>query len=64
MGCSVLWDVVGLSYLSNVHVLFFYPYNIDPREAVPEVSKSKGYITQKKHVPIKWFVTTASQSRI
>ncbi len=35
-----------------------------PHEAVPEVSKGKVHITQNKHVPIEWFVTTASQSRI
>ena len=39
-------------------------YNIEPHEAVPEVSRSKVHITQNKHVPIEWFVTTASQSRI
>ena len=38
--------------------------NIEPHEAVPEVSRSKVHITQNKHVPIEWFVTTASQSRI
>ena len=38
--------------------------NIEPHEAVPEVSKGKVHITQNKHVPIEWFVTTASQSRI
>ena len=31
---------------------------------MPEVSKGKVHITQNKHVPIEWFVTTASQSRI
>ena len=41
-------------------------YNIpaEPHEAVPEVSKGKVHITQNKHVPIEWVVTTASQSRI
>ena len=39
-------------------------YNIEPHEVVPEVSKGKVHITQNKHVPIEWFVTTASQSRI
>ena len=38
--------------------------SIEPHEAVPEVSKGKVHITQNKHVPIEWFVTTASQSRI
>ena len=37
---------------------------VEPHEAVPEVSKGKVHITQNKHVPIEWFVTTASQSRI
>ena len=37
---------------------------MEPHEAVPEVSRSKVHITQNKHVPIEWFVTTASQSRI
>ena len=37
---------------------------VEPHEAVPEVSKGKVHITQTKHVPIEWFVTTASQSRI
>ena len=36
---------------------------VEPHEAVPEVSKGKVHITQNKHVPIEWFVTTASQSR-
>ncbi len=37
---------------------------VEPHEAVPEVSKGKVHITQNKHVPIEWFVTTASQARI
>ena len=37
---------------------------VELHEAVPEVSKGKVHITQNKHVPIEWFVTTASQSRI
>ena len=41
---------------------FFIP--VEPHEAVPEISKGKVHITQNKHVPIEWFVTTASQSRI
>ena len=36
---------------------------VEPHEAVPEVSKGKVHVTQNKHVPIEWFVTTASQSR-
>ena len=28
-------------------------YNIEPHEAVPEVSRSKVHITQNKHVPIE-----------
>ena len=44
--------------------IIIYIYNIEPHEAVPEVSRSKVHITQNKHVPIEWFVTTASQSRI
>ena len=31
-------------------------FNIEPHEAVPEVSRSKVHITQNKHVPIEWFV--------
>ena len=31
-----------------VTVLLLIAYQIDPREAVPEVSKSKGYINQEK----------------
>ena len=42
--------------------LFLLP--VEPHKAVPEVSKGKVHITQNKHVPIEWFVTTASQSRI
>ena len=41
-----------------------YGIPVEPHEAVPEVSKGKVHITQNKHVPIEWFVTTASQSRI
>ena len=41
-----------------------FPDNIEPHEAVPEVSKGKVHITQNKQAPIEWFVTTASQSRI
>ena len=37
---------------------------VEPHEAVPEVSKGKVHITQNKHVPIEWVVTTASQSCI
>ena len=40
------------------------PIPVEPHEAVPEVSKGKVHITQNKHVPIEWVVTTASQSRI
>ena len=43
---------------------YLYTTYIEPHEAVPEVSKGKVHITQNKHVPIEWFVTTASQSRI
>ena len=46
------------------HIIIYYIYNIEPHEAVPEVSRSKVHITQNKHVPIEWFATTASQSRI
>ena len=35
-------------------------FNIGPHEAAPEVSTGKVHITQNKHVPIEWFVTTAS----
>ena len=45
-------------------LLYIYPVPVEPHEAVPEVSKGKVHITQNKHVPIEWFVTTASQSRI
>ena len=34
--------------------------SVVPHEAVPEVSKGKIHIAQNKHVPIEWFVTTAS----
>ena len=41
-----------MAVLGNKH--FGQPlYQIDPREAVPEVSKSKVHITQNKHVPIE-----------
>ena len=54
-----LWWRVNVCTLDNISI-----YNIEPHEAVPEVSKGKVHITQNKHVPIEWFVTTASQSRI
>ena len=43
---------------------YLYRIPVEPHEAVPEVSKGKVHITQNKHVPIEWVVTTASQSRI
>ena len=46
-------------YISCVYII-----PVEPHEAVPEVSKGKVHITQNKHVPIEWLVTTASQSRI
>ena len=52
------FDVSVVSYISDIYI------PVEPHEAVPEVSKGKVHITQNKHVPIEWFVTTASQSRI
>ena len=47
-----------------VSTVYIKEIPVEPHEAVPEVSKGKVHITQNKHVPIEWFVTTASQSRI
>ena len=38
------------SYHLNILVA---SYNIEPHEAVPEVSRSKVHITQNKHAPIE-----------
>ncbi len=50
--------------LSSLYHIIVFCIPVEPHEAVPEVSKGKVHITQNKHVPIEWFVTTASQSRI
>ena len=39
--------------MTNVEGFDFDVYNIEPHEAVPEVSRSKVHITQNKHVPIE-----------
>ena len=58
------YDYYYSNYCHIMSYYYIYIYNIEPHEAVPEVSRSKVHITQNKHVPIEWFVTTASQSRI
>ena len=55
---------VSLLLGSYAGLILFYIIPVEPHEAVPDVSKGKVHITQNKHVPIEWFVTTASQSRI
>ena len=71
LGVEHFFDAFALEHKRDIRVDAAIALELDsedipvvPHEAVPEVSKGKVHITQNKHVPIEWFVTTASQSRI
>ena len=62
---NAIWFIEVVNSITGTLTWFIFRYRpVEPHEAVPEVSKGKVHITQNKHVPIEWFVTTASQSRI
>ena len=66
ISCGYLWiachfavrywypdQIYVCSKLNQYIEVKIYIYNIEPHEAVPEVSRSKVHITQNKHVPIE-----------